>query len=77
MVLLGKALESASEQILRTVDEQPVTAESPLIETASPLADGLIMRIAGITTQLVADCVTRRLCFLESLLGETPWARKW
>lgn len=77
VVLLGKALESATAQILQTVDEQPVTAESPLIETASPLADGLIMRIAGITTQLVADCVTRRLCFLQSLLGETPWARKW
>lgn len=77
VVLLGKALESATKTILQQVAEQPVTAQSAMIETASPLAGGLILRIAGITTQLVADCIARRLCFLQSFLGETPWARKW
>jgi len=77
VVLVGKVLEAAAEKILQSVAEQPVESNSSLIETASPLGGGLILRIAGITTQLVADCVTRRLCFLESFLGETPWARKW
>jgi len=74
---VGKVLEAVAEQILQEIAEQPVESNSSLIETASPLDGGLILRIAGITTQLVADCVTRRLCFLESFLGETPWARKW
>ena len=77
VVLVGKVLEAAGEKILQEIAEQPVESNSSLIETVSPLDGGLILRIAGITTQLVADCVTRRLCFLESFLGETPWARKW
>ena len=77
VVLVGKVLSVEAEKILQAVAEQPVESNSSLIETASPLDGGLILRIAGITTQLVADCVTRRLCFLESFLGETPWARKW
>ena len=77
VVLVGKILEAEGENILQAVADQPVESNSSLIETVSPLDGGIILRIAGITTQLVADCVTRRLCFLESFLGETPWARKW
>ena len=77
VVLVGKVLEAAADKILETVAKQTVESNSSLIETVSPLDGGIILRIAGITTQLVADCVTRRLSFLESFLGETPWARKW
>ncbi|MDE0734660.1 MAG: urease accessory protein UreD [Pirellulaceae bacterium] len=77
VVLVGTALEAAATQILEEVGNAPVEPAASLLETASPVAGGLILRIAGITTELVADCITRRLCFLQEFLGETPWARKW
>ncbi len=77
VILVGTALEAAATQILEEVGNAPVESADSLVESVSPLAGGLILRIAGITTELVADRITRRLCFLQEFLGETPWARKW
>ena len=77
VVMIGTTLEAAATRILDEVGNEPVGSADSLVETVSPVAGGLILRIAGITTELVADCITRRLCFLEEFLGETPWARKW
>lgn len=77
VILVGTALEAAATQILEEVGNEPVESADSLVESVSPLAGGLILRIAGITTELVADRITRRLCFLQEFLGETPWARKW
>ena len=44
---------------------------------ASPLANGVVLRAAGPTTESVARWLRQRLEFLPATLGGNPWDRKW
>jgi urease accessory protein len=77
LVVLGPRLSSLSRTILEEATGEPVGRKASLIASASPLKDGLVVRIIGQETEEVSDFLRRRLQGLAELLGEDPWSRKW
>ncbi|HWE00936.1 MAG TPA: urease accessory protein UreD [Tepidisphaeraceae bacterium] len=77
VLLLGPRVEAACAQLLNQANAQPVTRGESLIFSASPLAGGMILRVAGPRTEIVGKWIRDRLRFVPGLLGGDPWARKW
>jgi len=77
VVLLGPELSGFSAEILRKIQENPVSPNSDLIISASPLQDGVILRMAGISVEQVAHAIREQLSFVRQLLSADPWSRKW
>jgi urease accessory protein len=65
----------AAAELVRIAAE-PVTRGAPLVIAASPLADGVIVRLAGSIEAVTAAtrAILRPAC---SRAGEDPWARRW
>jgi len=77
-VVLGEKLRERSAEILRFIGERPVSHEaSPLIFSASPLDNGMVLRAAGTNAEIVAGWLREQLSFVGGLLGEDPWKRLW
>ena len=77
-VVLGERLREHSAAILRFVGECPVSpGPAPLLFSASPLHDGVVIRAAGTNAEVVAAWLRQRLFFVSELLGEDPWKRLW
>jgi urease accessory protein UreH len=76
-LLVGKPVESVAAGILSTVGERPVERGATLITSASPVAGGVVVRIAGESTESVGCDLGGHLQGLVPLLGDDPWARKW
>lgn len=77
VVMHGPQSQAASAALLNEVGSRPVEPGSELIDSASPLKSGVIWRIAGHTTEQVAQRLMTQLEFLKPALGESPWGRKW
>jgi urease accessory protein len=77
IVLLGQTLRTYSDQLIEFVHAQPIDRDAPLIFSASPIVGGVVCRVAGATTETVAQWIRQRLAFVPSLLGQDPWLRKW
>lgn len=77
VVLIGKRLGEEKQRLLEQVNKQPVKRESQIIEAASPIPHGVVLRIVGMATEQVTQHLQEKLRFLEKFLGDTPWARKW
>jgi urease accessory protein len=77
VVVIGELLCEAIERLLEQIARQPIRRNAPLINSASRIRHGAILRILGTTTEQVACYQREKLCFLANLLGDTPWARKW
>jgi urease accessory protein len=55
-----------------------VSKNSELIESAATLNDGgTLFRIAGVDLEHVARVLRQHLTYLQPLLGDDPWSRKW
>lgn len=76
-LLVGKPVESLAAGILLAVGERPVERGASLITSASPVAGGVVVRVAGESTELVGRDLGRHLKGVVPLLGDDPWARKW
>ena len=50
---------------------------SSLIEAASPIPNGVVLRVLGTDTETVGRVLRRRLQFLSDRLDGGPWSRKW
>lgn len=77
LLLIGPAVEPFARQALQDVASRPVTRRGSLIIAASPVGSGVVVRIAGESTELVGREIHRHLQPLSALLGDDPWARKW
>ena len=77
IVLIGEQLTAAIADLLGRVAAKTVQGQSPLVDMASPISHGMVMRVIGETTEMVARYLADALSFLSGLLGEGPWARKW
>lgn len=77
VAIVGDRFRKPREALLDDISSQPIQRNSPIIDATSPIRHGMVWRIAGTTTELVAKRIQQRLNFLDSLMGETPWARKW
>jgi urease accessory protein len=79
LVIAGVPLERESAAVRARLGRQPVIRRAPVLTSAAPLRGGrgVIVRLAGASTQDVAHCVRDLLAFVPALLGDDPWARKW
>jgi len=76
VLLVGEPVREAAAHLLAQVATQPVTRRAAFINSASPLRDGVLLRMAGEEVETVAREIHRHLTFLVNALGDDPWARK-
>jgi urease accessory protein len=77
LVLTGPIVAAAAARMLAEAEALPVGRRAELIVSASPLRQGVVLRIAGERGEEVSHEVRRRLAFVGELLSDDPWARKW
>ena len=77
-VVAGVALAPHASAILQDISAMPLQTRSDLLISASPVGDtAILLRMAGVSTEAVAQALRRTLNFLSPLLGDNLWARKW
>jgi urease accessory protein len=76
LLLLGPQVAAPAAALRAQVDAAPLAPRSPLLESCSPVRDGVLLRMAGESAEAVAQAVRARLSFLPELLGDDPWARR-
>ncbi len=77
LIMIGEPMKKASSAILEELKHQPIQKRARMTAAASPLADGVILRLAGVDTQEVAREIRRWCAPAIELLGDDPWSRKW
>ena len=77
VLFLGPKVASMAEVIQGEVAGQAVGHEAPLLAGASPVRDGVVLRLAGTEVESVTREIRRHLAPLRALLGDDPWSRKW
>jgi hypothetical protein len=77
IVVVGSALAQEAARLLAEVTAQPVTRNASLIVTASPIYEGVLLRLAGERIEDVGREIHQRLGFISEILGDAPWSRKW
>jgi urease accessory protein len=76
VVVIGSPLAQHSARLLAEA-AQPVTRGASLLLSASPLRDGVLLRMAGERVEDVTREIHQRLGFMAEILQDEPWARKW
>jgi urease accessory protein len=77
VLLIGEPLRLASSRLLDEIGKAPVARHAALAYSASPIADGALVRLAGESVEEVALHIRRLLGFIPEILLENPWLRKW
>ena len=77
VLVLGNRFKVPGETILKQLQRSPVEAASILVDAASPIQYGIILKVLGRTTEVVSHYLKNRLTFLSEVLSEDPWKRKW
>lgn len=77
LVLWGPRLAAAANLLVREVARRPAARRSSMIFSASPLADGAVVRVAAERIDTALAEIHSHLPFLSCLLGDDPFARKW
>ena len=77
VALFGPRLEIHAKEILDWAAAQPIALRSDLVFAASPLHEGVLLRLAGVSVEEVGRAIHERLGFVRDLLNDDPWARKW
>ena len=76
IIMIGPRLAGAVETILRFVAGEPVVAAAELVFSAGPIPGGLLLRVAGASSEHVLAFFRARLPILAELVGRDPWAGK-
>jgi urease accessory protein len=77
VVILGPSVAGAASRVLSRVDRLPLGRANSLTFAASPIAGGVVLRVAGTGVEAVGRWLRHELTFIVGLLGEDPWLRKW
>lgn len=77
IVLWGPPLATAVQALSETIQTRPAGRGAATRLSASPLAAGLLIRVAGTTVEAVRRQTAECLAFLPAFLGDDPLARKW
>ncbi|HWW01203.1 MAG TPA: urease accessory protein UreD [Candidatus Acidoferrum sp.] len=77
VLVLGESLQAASARVLEDFSHRPVPRHASLVSSASPIAHGALVRLAGQSVEAVGQEIRRLLGFLPELLQDDPWSRKW
>jgi urease accessory protein len=74
--IAGSLLQDEARSLLAGVESQSVRIRSSLIFSASPIRDGIVLRVAGEQHEEVARYIHQSLGFVGRLLHDDSWARK-
>jgi urease accessory protein len=77
VALFGPMLSSWTQVILGNISERPVKRRADLIVSASAVAEGLVLRFAGLSVEQVGYAMHEQLSFIPELLQGDPLRRKW
>lgn len=77
VVTIGERLADVSRRLIEEVAAKSFVPTEPLLESASPVGGGAIVRILGATPQHVGQCLREKLSFTSEFLGAAAWERKW
>lgn len=77
MLLLGESFREAAANLIKEISSRPVERGATLLASASPVQEGVVLRVAGEDVESVSREIKRHLNFLADFLGDDPWARKW
>lgn len=77
LLLVGPAVAVQSARLLARMGAEPVARRADLVTSASPVADGVVLRLAGTHFEQVARELHREIACLSDLLADDPWSRKW
>jgi urease accessory protein len=77
-VATGPAFETTAARLVGAIGSAPATRRADMLLSAAPLDDeGVVLRVAGSSTEAVAETLRQHLNIVPSLLGDDPWSRKW
>lgn len=77
LVMVGPVFQDQAVRLLERVGGEAVTRRADLVVSASPVAGGAVLRLAGIQFEQVARELHRQILCLSDLLADDPWSRKW
>lgn len=77
LILMGPPLRAFSSELLADVQQQPLAGRAPVISSASPIKEGVLLRVAGDSVETVQRTLMPHLLRLVPLLQHNPWSRKW
>jgi urease accessory protein len=76
-IAIGPEARGAAIRLASSLAGAPVPKRADVLLSAAPLDDdGVLLRVAGTTTQQVGAVLKQHLSFVPSLLGDDPWATK-
>jgi urease accessory protein len=75
LVVLGPRFESVARGAERALP--PLARRAEVVAAWSPVANGGIFRVAGISVERGGSAVRSALANLSGALGDDPFARKW
>jgi len=76
-LLMGPRFAMHAKQLLSWAASEPAAMRDSVYFAASPLCDGVVIRIAGTTSESVGLWLRKRLGCIANELGGDPWERKW
>ncbi len=77
LACFGADLRASAEAMLDRFGSLPVERGGAVLCSASRVRHGALLRVAGLTTESVAQTLAPFLATSVNLLGDNPWARKW
>jgi urease accessory protein len=77
IAVIGESVRTASTRLLEESARLAVPRQASLVCSASPIAQGALVRIAGEQVEAVSRELQRVLAFVPDLLHVDAWASKW
>jgi urease accessory protein len=77
LLLIGAPMRETATHLITEISSRPVERNAALLCSASPVQDGVVLRIASEEVESVSRELKNHLAFLAAFLGDDPWARKW
>jgi urease accessory protein len=77
LALFGGALKKPAARLLQNIAGRPVPGRAALLIAASPVAAGVLVRLAGEQVEEVREELHQLLDFLPEVLHDDPRRRKW
>jgi urease accessory protein len=76
-VILGPMVNPFAQELVSRIASEPITPGPSLLVSASPISDGALLRVAGMSIEEVGHALYKNLRFISTLLKDDPWLRKW
>jgi urease accessory protein len=77
LLIMGRPFGKIATELIAEVSSRPVERGSTILCSASPVADGAVLRVAGEDVEAVSRELKKQLQSFAEFLGDDPWSRKW